>query len=362
MQGNWYLYGISKVMSVLREKFKSDFKLKTTGGKGWWIAPIKTELKCIKCGNENGSKLSFIFDKYSSSSSFRCVKCGFSCRLEKYLWLIKKTQYITKYREIKQESILNKKGLSIKNDYVDLSPLPEVLLPLLFKKLKYSDYLQSRGLSIDIYKHFIIGKTDFDNTLKDYTIFVVTENEIPVGWVARCNKSKSYIDNYNKTHKRKILRWRNSTSSDFGKIVYGLDEINKNTKQIIIVEGISSKLKVDSELKTWNKDEIKCVCTFGKKISETQIAKILKKSEGLEDIILFYDVSDAINEEKKASFQILKECNINIFITYHNFKNQDESFKDAGDMSKEEILWCLNNKKNIFDFFYSVLPKRKLLR
>lgn len=349
-------------MAILREKFKSDFQLRKTGGKGWMIAPEKTDLYCVECNHKDGRRLAFIFDEKTSACSMKCLKCGFSCRLEKYLWLIKKTQYITKYREIKQESILNKKELFIKNNYVDLSPLPEVLLPLLFKRLKYSDYLQSRGLSIDIYKHFIIGKTDFDNTLKDYTIFVVTENEIPVGWVARCNKSKFYIDNYNKTHKKKILRWRNSTSSDFGKIVYGLDEINENTKQIIIVEGISSKLKIDSELKTWNQSKIKCVCTFGKKISETQIAKILKKSEGLEEIILFYDVSDAINEEKKASFQILKECNINIFITYHNFKNQDESFKDAGDMNKEEILWCLNNKKNIFDFFYSILPKRKLLK
>lgn len=42
-------------MSVLREKFKSDFKLRVTGGKGWWIAPVKTELRCTKCGNEDGS-------------------------------------------------------------------------------------------------------------------------------------------------------------------------------------------------------------------------------------------------------------------------------------------------------------------
>ena len=29
-------------------------------------------------------------------------------------------------------------------------------------------------------------------------------------------------------------------------------------------------------------------------------------------------------------------------------------------MSKEEIIWNLDNKKNLFDFYYSVLPKRKL--
>lgn len=349
-------------MSVLREKFKSDFKLRVTGGKGWWIAPVKTELRCTKCGNEDGSRLSFIFDEHSSASSFRCVKCGFSCRLEKYLWLIHKSEYITKYRDLKPEIILNKKELFTTKNLIDLNPLPKVLLPVLFKRIKYSDYLYKRGLSLQIYKYWIIGKTDIIKHLKDYVIFVITENNIPVGWVGRCCKSKDEIQKYNDTHKYQILRWTNSKNTDFGKIVFGLDEITENTKKIIIVEGISSKLNVDSKYKTWNQEEIKCVCTFGKKISETQIAKIFNKAISLEEIILFYDVSDAIVEEKKASFNILKECNINVFVTYHNFKNEDGSYKDAGDMSKEELDWTLKNTKNIFDFYYNILPKRSLIK
>lgn len=360
-------------MAILRDKFKSDFKLKPTGGKGWWIGPIQTDLYCPKCQNKDGSRLAFIFDEKSPNSSFKCVKCGNSMRLEKYLWLIKKNQYITKYRDLKPEDILIKKKLFVENNHIDLSPLPEVLLPLLFKRIKYSHYLSKRGLSTDIYKHFIIGKTDFDDTLKDYVIFVVTENNIPVGWVARCNKSKNEIDKYNKSVDKynknlkqgkrkfhKILRWRNSTSSDFGKIVYGIDEITDKTEIVIIVEGISSKLNIDSKFKTWNEEEIKCICTFGKKISETQIAKLFNKAINLKEVVLFYDVSDAINEEKKAAFQIFKDFEVDVYITYHNFKNDDGSYKDAGDMSKEEIIWNLDNKKNLFDFYYSVLPKRKL--
>lgn len=350
-------------MSVLREKFKSDFKLRTTGHKGWWIAPVKTELRCSKCGNEDGSRLAFIFDANSPASSFKCVKCGFSCRLEKYLWLLHKTEYITQYRDLKQEDILTKKKLFQDQKLIDLSPLPKVLLPVLFKRLKYSDYLQKRGLSLQIYKYWIIGKTDIVKELKDYVIFVVTENNIPVGWVARCNKSKEEIDNYNKSHKKyQILRWRNSKSTDFGKIVFGIDEITEKTEIIIIVEGISSKLNVDSKFKSWNQEKLKCVCTFGKKISDTQIAKIINKAINLKEIILFYDVSDAINEEKRSSFSILKECDVDVYITYHNFKNEDGSYKDAGDMTKEELEWNLQNKRNIFDFYYNILPKRKLIK
>ena len=113
-------------MAVLRDKFKSDFKLKPTGGKGWWIGPIQTDLYCPKCQNKDGSRLAFIFDEKSPNSSFKCVKCGNSMRLEKYLWLIKKNQYITKYRDLKPEDILIKKKLFVENNHIDLSPLPEV--------------------------------------------------------------------------------------------------------------------------------------------------------------------------------------------------------------------------------------------
>mgnify|MGYP000900956750 CR=1 FL=1 len=48
----------------------------------------------------------------------------------------------------------------------------------------------------------------------------------------------------------------------------------KSKKELIIVEGITSKLRVDCELKLYKQDNLKCVCTFGKKITDTQIIKI----------------------------------------------------------------------------------------
>ena len=350
-------------MAVLKEKFISDFQLRKTGAKGWMILPVHTTLFCKNCGNEDGSRLSFIFDEHSSSSTFRCIKCGYSCRLEKYLWLVKKTSYIKKFREIKQEDILIKKELIKEENKKEISSLQETVLPLLFKRLKYSNYLQKRGANLDIYNYWEIGKTDFEKDLKNYIIFVIKENNIPIGWVARSLLSKKEIEDYNKIHERKILRWRNS-KSDFGKIVFDIDEIDKNTETLIIVEGISSKLNVDCKLNLYkNNGNTKCCCTFGKKITDTQILKIKDKGNNIKNIILFYDVSDAIRELKKYSYK-LKNYFENIKVVYHSFKNEDNSPKDAGDMTKEELLYCLDNKnlKDIFSFSMNILEKKKLTK
>lgn len=346
-------------MAVLRDKFISDFHLKFTGSKGWMIAPVKTELYCKHCGNTDGSRLSFIFDEDSSASSFRCVKCGHSCRLEKYLWLIKKSEYITKFREVKPENILKKKELiKSENRDIDLSPLPQVMLPLLFKRIKFSTYLKKRGATLEIYKHWIIGKTDFENSLKNYIIFVIPENNIQVGWVARCEHSKDYIDEYNKTHDKKILRWQNSKNSDFGKIVFGLDEITENTKELIVVEGITSKLRVDCELKLYLKEEVKCVCTFGKKTTDTQIQKIKNKGINVNKLILFYD-SDAVNESKKTIYKYQVLFN-EVLVAFCTFKNEKGEYKDAGDLNKDELNIVLNKLQTPFEFFNTKLPKKSL--
>lgn len=347
-------------MGVLRDKFISDFHLKFTGSKGWQILPVKTVLYCPNCQNKDGSRLAFIFDENSSTSSFRCVKCGFSCRLEKYLWLVKKTEYVTKYREVKPENILKKKELvKTENQNIDLSPLPKVVLPILFKQLKYSKYLKERGANLDIYKHWIIGKTDLEKSLRNYIIFVIPENGINVGWVARCEHSKEYIDNYNKTHDKKILRWRNS-ESDFGRIVFGLDEITENTKELIIVEGITSKLRVDCELKLYKQDNLKCVCTFGKKITDTQIIKIKNKGINVNKIILFYD-SDAVNESKKTTYKFVDLFNT-VLVAFCKFKNEKGEFKDAGDLNKEEMNIVFNELQTPFQFFETKLPKKSLIK
>lgn len=344
-------------MEVLVEKFKSDFHLKTTGTKGWWISSSScASLYCPKCKHIDSSRLAFIFGQ--KFSTFHCVKCNYNCRLEKYLWLMKKPEYISNIRQIKQEDILIKKELINKKEEIQIEELEEVQLPLFFKRLKYSKYLQKRGAKLDIYKHWIIGKTDFKDNLKDYIIFVIQENGKNIGWVARSQKSKEEIDELNKKSQYKILRWRNS-KNDFGKIVFGLDEINEDTEQLIIVEGITSKMRIDCELELYKQNKIKCCCTFGKKITEIQLQKIRNKFKK-ENIILFYD-SDAIQESKKTAYQF-KEKFKNIFIVFCNYKDENGNYKDAGDLNKNELLTVLNNKQSPFEFFETKMQKKKLIK
>lgn len=344
-------------MGILVEKFKLDFQLVPTGTKGWYISYIKnTGLYCPCCHNENSQKLAFIFSE--NICSFRCAKCAESMRLEKYLWRIKKQQYIINQRQIQSQDILKKKNLIERYNREEQKQLEEVQLPLFFKRLKYSPYLQSRGAKMDLYKYWIIGKTDFEKSLKDYLIFVIQENGINVGWVARSQKSKKDIDEYNLIHRKKILRWRNS-KCDFAQIVFGLDEINDTTEEIIIVEGITSKMRVDCELELYKQHKIICCCTFGKKMSGVQLNKIRIKGINVQKIILFYD-SDAINSSKRVCYELENKFK-EVKVAFCDFKNEENDYKDAGDLNKSELLKILCKAQSPFEFFESKIEKKKLI-
>lgn len=344
-------------MGILIEKFKTDFDLTPTGSRGWYISKIRdTGLYCPCCHNENSQKLAFIFS--DNICSFRCAKCSESMRLEKYLWRVKKQQYIINQRQIQPQDILKKKSLTKQYEKEEIKELEEVSLPLFFKRLKYSPYLQNRGAKIDLYKYWIIGKTDFEKDLKDYIIFVIPENGINVGWVARSQKSKKEIDEYNSTHEKKILRWRNS-KCDFAKIVFGLDEITEETEELIIVEGITSKMRVDCNLDLYKQHKIICCCTFGKKLSPIQLEKIEKKGVNIKKIILFYD-SDAINASKKTIYQLVEKFK-EVKIAFCTYKDEEGNYKDAGDLNKEELLQTLKKVQNPFEFFELKIEKKKLI-
>ena len=81
------------------------------------------------------------------------------------------------------------------------------------------------------------------------------------------------IENYNKARPKghRYLRYQNSVDTDFGKMVYGIDECTENTHTLIGVEGITDKFNVDRLLGLYKQEEIKCGAFFGKKISPEQM-------------------------------------------------------------------------------------------
>ena len=61
------------------------------------------------------------------------------------------------------------------------------------------------------------------------------------------------------------------------------------------------KLRLIKFLRLWDSEEIKCVCTFGKKISPEQSKKLRLK--GVTNVILLYDF-DAIKDIKRYGLEL----------------------------------------------------------
>lgn len=171
--------------------------------------------------------------------------------------------------------------------------------------LNGSSYLLSRGIRPEDCLRYEIGVTDLWRKYRNYVLFPVRDGGEIRGWVGR------YAD---KEVPEGVLRYSNSPDTEFGKLLYGYDEIREGTETVIIVEGIFDKIAVDRLLCLTPDDKsgIRCVCTFGKKISEAQIRKLLRKE--IRNVVLMYDF-DAIKDTKKYSAELEKYFNTGITFT-----------------------------------------------
>ena len=226
-----------------------------------------------------------------------------------------------------------------------LLPVP-IKLPIGYKKIDNDEYLNSRGFKPLDYKYYEIGVTKLKTSLKGYIIIPVRENDIICGYLARSKKSKEQIDSINKNYEeqgihKKHLRWQNSTSADFSKLIGGIDEITEGVDTVILVEGFFAKKKVDEVFKLRKSKKVKCCFTFGKHFSKWQVAKIVKK--GISNIIILFD-PDAVSEIKEISFDIDSYFN-SILI---GVINDDQ---DIDDMSKEDLFDLFDKLVEPFEYF-----------
>lgn len=233
--------------------------------------------------------------------------------------------------------------------------LPSVRPPIGWKRTLDDEYLNSRNF--DQYDRYKVGFTNIDPRLKkDYVIFLIEEDGDVKGYVSRNKKPKKEIDRLNDLYKSKgenkrILRYINS-STDFAKLVYGLDEITVNTKIIIIVEGIFDKFNIDRLLNLHNQEEIKCICTFKCAVSKEQIFKIQQKGENIETAILLYD-PDVIDKIKQVGFE-LREYFPDVLI------GMGEGDKDAGDFDDSDIEKVFNSLQSPTQFSINKLSHKLL--
>lgn len=201
-------------------------------------------------------------------------------------------------------------------DEEEVGELPLVKPPVGWKRKFEDEYLFERGVTERQFHKFQIGRSIFK---RDYVTFLVEMESRVTGYISRSIKSKEYCDTHH------ILRYQNS-SSDFSKMLFGYDEIVEGIIDVILVEGIFDKLRTDENLQLDDSNEIKCVATFGAKVSDEQIR--LLKEKGVKRVWLWFE-GDVLEKVKTVAAKLALH-----FDTRCTFIQG----KDPGDMDEKETF------------------------
>ena len=291
---------------------------------------------CPLCGKEQHFYIS------RKTQMWDCKKCHEYGSIYKLLRLIDKTYLLagsTIEEKERIESIREMTQELVSNDDTELSELPVKKMPVGWKvSAKSTKYLLSRGITPEDCKRYNIGATDMFRKYENYVLIPVYDGGEIRGFLGRYGDSK-VPDNK--------LRYNNSIGTEFSELLFGYDEITDNTNTVILVEGCFDKIAVDKVLHLWDGEEVKCVCTFGKKISDKQIKKLMLK--GVTNVILLYDF-DAVKEIKKYGLELEK-----YFVTSITYTNK----KDIDECSEDEALEVFTQLKRPKEFNEGVIGKLK---
>lgn len=289
---------------------------------------------CPWCGKEKH----FYINK--RTQLFDCKKCGVNGSIYKLLKQLDKlyligdksvevTDTIKSIRQIFQEDIETK---------IESAELPEKKMPIGFRICFNNKYLKQRGLSNADCRKYKIGETKTMFKYSGYILFPVYDGGIIRGYVGRYGDKKVPEGK---------LRYNNSIDTDFAALLYGYDDIIKGeTETVIIVEGIFDKISCDKKLKLFDDNDVRCVCTFGKKISDIQINKLVAK--GVSNVILSFDF-DALKEIRQYGLELQKTFNTSVAVAMDK--------KDIDECSEKEVQEIFNNIRPINEFSVGVIGK-----
>lgn len=272
-----------------------------------------------------------------------CKKCHSYGSIYKLLRLLDKTYLLagsTIENKERIESIREMTQDLVSNDDIELSDLPVKKMPVGWKvSAKSTKYLLSRGITPEDCKRYNIGATDMFRKYDNYVLIPIYDDGKIRGFLGRYGARKVPEDK---------LRYNNSIGTEFAELLFGYDEITERTSTVILVEGCFDKIAVDKVLHLWDDEEVKCVCTFGKKISDKQIKKLMLK--GVTNVILLYDF-DAIKEIKKYGLELEK-----YFVTSITYTSDK---KDIDECSEDEALEVFTHLMKPRDFNEGVIGKLK---
>lgn len=291
---------------------------------------------CPFCGKERHFYIS------KQTQLFDCKKCGEYGSIYKLLKQLDKTYLLGGATVEIRETIQSLRSIveeQIAEDEVTLKELPVIKMPAGWKVSRASTkYLKERGITPADCIRYNIGATNLFSKFQNYVLIPIYDNGEIRGYLGRYGAKKVPKDR---------LRYNNSVGTEFSELLFGYDEITENTTTVILVEGIFDKIAVDKVLHLWDNEEIKCVCTFGKKISPEQSKKLMLK--GVTNVILLYDF-DAIKDIKKYGLEL--ENNFVTSITYTTKKDIDEC-------TEQEALEVFTHLQKPREFNTGVIGKLK---
>ena len=296
---------------------------------------------CAYCGKSQKMGISLV----KEGNPWQCFSCQESGKAWKLCNHFGRLDLIQEFFDVDEgvEDILK-----IEEEELDLD-LFEIKLPEKTKRTLSDPYLDSRGWWEESYMDFPVYKSRHFK-YSDYVLLGVTMYGELVGFVGRHIWSKSKIANYNSEAKRsgeyQILRYRNSEGNEFAKIIGGFDKIVEGeTDTVILVEGVMDVINVSQELDLFASNDVRALCTFGKKISEEQIYHL--QEMGIKNVIIFYD-DDAVEDIKRMGL----DKYFNVVIASTNDADNVKSGDDVGDLSAEQIEQCLSLARKPEEFYF----------
>jgi len=291
--------------------------------------------QCVWCG---GDEFGVSINDNHRFGCFRKSKCGETGNIFK---LLKK---LNRFDLLGDRDNVTIKSTNYLEDVISmkeqiLEELPTIEKPTGFKRLMSHPYLDKRGFTEYDYQKYEVGVTRLNVKLQDYIVILIYKAEKLVGYVSRYMKPKEEIKALETKTGRRIPRYKNS-ETDFSNLLLGEDEC-KGIDSVILVEGFFGKRRVDERLRKWGIDDIKCLCTFGAKISPTQV--FLLHQLGIKNITLFYD-PDVIQQIKKYANQLADEFE-KVRIAIIPWEG-----KDPDDLTEDEMIEVLSNTRDPLNF------------
>jgi hypothetical protein len=323
-------------MNFDKNKIINVFGLKKFGGKGWYSG---NSLKCKECSRSDKFGINFELDRV------HCFYDDYKTNIKSYLKGIGRGDLLG------EESLsidLNFKSFNKIIENIEVCQLPIKSLPIGFKNIYQDDYLDSRGFLREHYELFAVGETRLVPELKNHLIFqIFDKGGRRVAWLSRSKHSKEWhkanLEAYKMGDAELMLRYNNSPNTDFGKILGGENEITLDTRILILVEGIMDKVGVDSKMKLIDREDIKCLFTFGNSITDDQL-RLLKEYDQIEEIYLLYD-NGTLQQSKHYGNVLFNE--LKKVIKVCEIRQKD---KDPGDLTMIELLDVLEKSVDPFGF------------